>query len=142
MSVCSAEVLRAALVVGGVADDPMFQDGTRWPCFVGHLPPEPDQAICVYRTTGTREGRIMPSGESVRKYGFQIRVRAADYATAWARVDMLLAYLDTIRMLEVVVDGQTRTIASVTQTGDALDLGQEPDAKRRNNVTINGTMTL
>lgn len=136
------EILRAALLAGGVGHEPDVVDASLWPVFVDHLPPKPNQAICVYRTSGIREGRIMATGESIRKAGWQIRVRANDHSAVWQRASLVQTYLDTIQNLDVGIGGRTYTIKAVTQVGDALDLGQEADADRRNNATLNGTITL
>lgn len=135
------ELLRAVLIAERVGNDPSVQDAS-WPVFVDHLPHRPHQAICVYRTTGIRDGRIMQTGHSVRHPGWQIRVRGLDYAAVWSRVRRIQIVLDSILRREVEIGGQWYIIQAVTQTGDALDLGQEPGADRRSSVTINGTMTI
>lgn len=137
-----ADVLRAALIAGGAGDDPSALSGTSWPIFVDHLPQVPTKALCVYNTAGITEGRIMRTGETIRKPGWQIRVRAADLQTVRERVALIQKYLDTICQFPIAIDGELYFIVAVSQTGDALDLGQEPDAARRNNVTLNGTITL
>jgi len=137
-----AEVLRAALTDAGVVDAPALQDGGHWPCFVNYMPDTPSRVVAIYDTTGILEGRVMRTGATVRHPGWQIRVRADDYPSLWARVSLIQTALDAIRNTGVVVDGSRRTMAAVTQTGDALDLGQEPNALGRNNATLNGTMTI
>lgn len=134
-----ADRLREALVQGTVGARPGV--GATWPVFVGHLPDAPDSAICVYNTTGIRQGRLMRTGEGQVKPGWQVRVRAKTGPEAWAKVAEVQRFLDTVRRLVVVVGGLHFRIDSITQTGTALALGQETDAARRENVTINGTIT-
>jgi hypothetical protein len=112
-----------------------------WPVYVGHLPPTPDEAICIYDTTGYREGRIQYSGETVRKPGWQIRIRSRGYLMGAAVVKAIQRFLDTIRNFQVDVDSSDYMICTVAQTGDILSLGQEPEAARRENFTLNGTIT-
>lgn len=133
-----AEILRAALEgLGAVA----AYNATPWPCFVDHMPPTPDECVCVYRTTGTKDGRLM-AGATIRHPGFQIRVRGMDHRTTWERAALIQTALDSIKNTAIVLDGENYTITAATQTGDALDNGQEPEAARRNIITINGTLTL
>lgn len=134
-----AEVLRVALVAYAVGVLPSA--GGDWPIYVGHLPDEPDDAICVYDTGGVRNGRLQGSGTSIEKPGWQIRVRADAHTDAHAKMKEVQGILDTIRRLQVVVGGVGYTIAAVTQTSGVLSLGQEPDAKRRIAFTLNGTLT-
>jgi hypothetical protein len=105
------------------------------------MPAKPDNAVCVYDTAGLRDGRLMPTGESMTKVGWEIRVRATDHPTAHGKIKDIKKYLDGIRMREVVLGGDAYTIASVTQTSGVLAIGQEPDAERRVSFTLNGTMT-
>lgn len=136
------DVLIAALVVMGVGVYPNSATVPIWPIYADHLPELPDNALCLYDTTGVREGRIMRTGESIRHPGWQIRVRALDAPTAWSKVRAIEKVLDAIRQLEIVLDGERYKIAAVTQTGTPLPLGQETDAKRRDHITINGTITI
>jgi len=137
------ELLRAAMIATGIGTEPVISNAQAlWPIYVDHLPAKPDMAICVYNTPGIKEGRMMRTGESIRKPGWQIRVRAHDYTQVWSKVNQIQKYLDTIHRTSVNIEGDLFIIQSVTQIGDALNLGQENDADRRNNVTINGTITL
>lgn len=140
-----AEVLAAALVLGGQGTQAPPPGTTSppdvWPVYIGHLPQTPDAAICVYDTAGFGEGRIQRTGETLRKPGWQIRVRASTYPAASTRIRQIQQHLDTIRMLGVEVDARRYTIAAVTQTSDVLPLGQEPEGSRRDSFTLNGTIT-
>lgn len=160
-----AELVRAALVAKGVAVIPsdaialgnlLWSDGAAllWSdgvgllwgtlvtvIYVGHLPDTPDEVACVFDTPGFTEGRIQRTGETITKSGWQVRVRAPDHATAYAIISNIQAALDAVRNLPVAIQGNGYTINAITQSGGVLALGQEPEAKRRNGFTLNGTVT-
>lgn len=139
-----AEILRAALVMpGGVGVLPSTAIATEdWQTYVGHLQDTPDAAMCVYDTAGVIDGRIQRTGETVRRPGWQIRVRGRTYTDAYTQARAVCNYLDTIRRKQVAIEGTAYKIMSVGQTGDILSLGQEEGNKRRVTFTINGTVTL
>ena len=136
-----AEILRASLIAGGLgvlrSESPLGD----WPIFVGHMPDTPDIIICVYDTAGVKDGRLM-TGKTIRHHGWQIRVRTTEYDTGFVKMEMLADYLDTVLRETVVIDGITYVIQVVVQTSGPVSIGQEPDAKRRENFTLNGIMTL
>ena len=140
-----ADILRAALIEGGMGALPSGTLSPRvalWPIYAGHLPDVPDNALCVYDTSGQKDGRDYRTGQTITHPGFQIRLRTTDAATGWAKVRTLLRFLDTIKRQVITLGDDRYRIDAITQTGTPLALGQEPDAKRREAITINGTMTL
>lgn len=136
-----ATILAEALIQSGLVSRPSSAAAPIWPVFVSHMPDTPDNAVCVYDTSGNRDGRIMRTGENIDKPGWQIRVRATGYPLAYNKILSLSRYVGTVRNLGVVINGETYTIYSVTKTGTPLSLGQEPDVKRRDAVTLNGIIT-
>lgn len=138
-----AEILRADLIVGGIGV--LFSKATgpaSWPIYTTHMPDNPDNALCVYDTGGRREGRVMRTGESVGKPGWQISARAEVFRVGMAKANVIAAYLDSILRNTVSVDGVSYLIQAVKQTSMVLSIGQEPDGKRRNLFTLNGTITF
>lgn len=138
-------VLQAALVATGrpggqVATPPSA--AAAWPCYIAHLPNKPDQAMCCYDTQGTTDGRLMGNGHYIRHPGWQVRLRAYSYAGVVARAKLVQARLEAILREQVDVDGVTYTITNVTQRSDILPMGQEPEGQRRDEVTLNGTITF
>jgi hypothetical protein len=137
-----ADILRTALVDARqgsrISDDP---DG-EWPIFVGHLPGEPDEAVCIYDTDGVRDGRLSRTGENIDHPGFQIRVRASSYLDAIRKANSLAAYIAGIKRVPVVLNGSDYRIHAVTRTGTLVSLGQEQDTRRRTEFTVNGTLTI
>jgi len=137
-----AEVIRQALVNQSLGVMPSTTQGDDWPAFVGHLPQTPDNAFCVYDTSGRRDGRLMSTGENIDHQGWQIRVRAKDHQTAYAKIKAIVDYLSTIWRSEVDIGSSSFMIHAVSKTGTVIAIGQEQDARRRCEFTLNGTITL
>ncbi|NBV78923.1 MAG: hypothetical protein EBR62_03550 [Verrucomicrobia bacterium] len=90
--------IRDLLSTGGFADAPVFG---------GDLPERPVAAVCVTQTP--RQGSQHTFGNTVgapalEYLGFQIRVRAADYAAADALMEAVHAKLDGLR--DKAMDGK------------------------------------
>lgn len=134
-----AEVIRGFLVLSEAGNN---HDAAEWPVFVGHLPEDPDNAICVYDTTGINDGRIMADGEVVAKYGWQVRVRGTAHDIAWGRITAIADALDGAARAAVAVGSNNYTLHSTTRGGSAVSLGQEAEGKRRCGFTLNGTATI
>jgi len=137
-----AELLRASLVGARIGVFPSKTSKKPWPVFVGHMPDDPDDVICVYDTAPVMDGRLQETGETVKHLGFQVRVRSFSYRAAYAKITTIDARLDDIRREGIVINGESYIIAAVTKTSGPLAMGQEPDGKRRENFTLNGTMTV
>jgi len=141
MSHSPAEVLRASLVGAGLGVLRSKNPNAAWPVYVGHMPATPDNVVCVYDTAGRREGRLMGTGESQSKPGWQVRVRGRTHPVAIARMNLIKAHLDSILREAVRVGEVAYVIQAVTQTTTVLPLGQEPEGERRVHFTLNGTIT-
>lgn len=139
MSHPPSQIIQASLIAGGVGTEPTAN--AAWPVFVSHLPSTIGNALCVYDTAGKRDGRLM-AGATIKHPGIQIRCRAVDYPTGYAKMKEVEAHLDAVLRENVALDARTYTIAAVTQTGDILTLGREPDEKARESFTLNGTTTI
>jgi len=134
-----AEVLRASFVAAGLGVLRSQQEAGAWPIYVGHMPDDPDAAVCLYDTSGRMDGRV--PDETITKPGFQLRVRAGDHRTAYTRIQALQQHLDTIYRRTVAVGGDSYIIQAVRQTSTVLALGREPGGERRTLFTLNGTIT-
>ena len=137
-----AELLRSSLVSAGLGVMRTHNPNNDWPVYVSHLADDPDNAICVYDTAGVKDGREMPTGNTLHHPGFQIRVRATDYTTAYGKVRDVQAHLDTIRQQALVLGGHSYTLVAVSQAGSLIPLGREGDEAQRENFTVNGTLTF
>lgn len=137
-----AEILRASLIAGALGVLISTSPTGAWPIFVGHMPDTPDNVMCVYDTAGIKDGRLMRTGKTIKHFGWQVRVRATEYDDGFVKIAMVADYLDTVLRETVVISSVTYVIQSVTQTSGPFSIGQESEAKRRENFTLNGTMTL
>lgn len=134
-----AELVRWSIANDGLGSYP--SEGDVWPVFVGHMPDEPDNCICVYDTTGTVDGRLQQDGKSIEHPGIQVRVRAIDHPTGYPKITNIRNHLDSVLRQGVVIGVYQYTIQAITLTGGVQTLGQEPDGERRVNFTINGILT-
>jgi len=137
-----AELLRASLVSAGLGVMRTRNPNNDWPVYVSHLPDAPANAICVYDTAGVKDGRVMGTGETFQHPGFQIRVRATDYATAHTKIRAVVTHLDTIRQQTLAVDEDSYKLVAVTQMGNPIPLGREDDGAQRESFTLNGILAF
>ena len=137
-----AEILRQAIIDGGVGSSPSKTCGNPWPVYVGHLPDEPDNAVCIFDTVGISDGRLMGTGEYIDHPGYQIRVRGSDYQTGYARIKEIKQFLSSLKRTETTISDVTYRIDCATRQGTILSLGQEVGPKRRSEFTTNGTITF
>lgn len=136
----AAELLRQSLVTATIGTLPSAD--AAWPIFVNHMPDTPDNAICVYDTAGTTDGRNQRTGATIDHPGFQVKVRSKDHPTGYPKIKAIAAHLDSIKREQVAVSGDDYTIHAATRRGTILPLGQEPDKKRRDAFTVNGITTV
>jgi hypothetical protein len=139
-----ALILRGYLVGNdGEMYEPGVLDGViqATPVFVSQLPDKRDLAICIYDTTGVRDGRLMRTGEVSIHPGVHLRVRAPDYQTGWEVGNALAGTLDGLMCSVIILDDQSYTLWNVSRQGPLLYLGEEPD-KRREAFTLDAIMTV
>jgi len=119
-------------------------DSGDWQIFIGFLPEEPEEAICVYDTAGIMDGRIMVTGEKIVHPGIQIRIRGTDYRRTFAKVQDIAISFDIQRRISVAVSSAgLYVVHNVSRTGDILPLGvEEKGSQRRYHFTINAIVTL
>src|SRR5687768_5759044 len=78
-----------------------------WPIYAANLPASPDSAIAVYDTAGLLQGRIMRTGEQIKKPGIQIRVRGIEYLPTFTKVQEIADALDTMLGTTVTISTPT-----------------------------------
>lgn len=139
MSLSPADVLRNIMVADAQGTLPSAAGA--WPIHTGGMPNDPDAAICIYDTAGQNDGRLM-TGETITHPGIQVRVRAADYPTGFAKIKALRNYLDALHNESILLATVTYTVAAYKHRGSIISLGQEPDNKRRIGFTTNGQLTI
>ncbi len=129
-----ADVIRKLLIDNGEEEGDVF---------VSLLPDDPDEAICVYDTPGTSDGRLMATGEQIEHKGIQVRVRGKDYPTAWRWANDLAELLDAQKKTIVAMDPPLYYVVhNVSRRGAILPAGIESEDRRRHEFTINAVTTL
>lgn len=101
-----------------------------WPIYISSLPDDPADAISVYDTTGTEEGRLMATGQRIEHPGIQIRVRAANYQDGWNRSRAIALFCDRLYR-ESVIPNDFGSLLSSIRRNQVNDIGPEPGKPRR-----------
>jgi hypothetical protein len=129
------------LLVNLLAESP----GTSvWPIFVGFLPDQPDEAICVYDTAGFSDGRLMGDGTQIEHPGVQIRVKGKTYLETYGKIKEISLLLDAQHDAVVSpAEGETYIIQNISRQGTIMPLGlEEAGGRRLHHFTINAVLTL
>ncbi len=131
-----ADILGQLLIDNGQASDPT---GTgAWPLSIGLEADIPDNVLTVYDTVGQNDGREMVTGELLSHEGIQLRVRAADKRTGYAKANALRAFLsETVKRNTVNLDGVSYTVNCAVKIGQVLPIGDDVPNTRRKLFTLN-----
>lgn len=149
----ASTILRAALISLEVGSLPNNQPARPWPIFVSSEPDQPDNAITIYDTQGTLNGRFNIDGEVQEHFGIQVRVRAtsqvegasivAPYLVGHRKItEIAEAFDQTLRETQVTVNGINYTIHNMSRTSGVINLGTPTDNRNRNLLTINYLATI
>lgn len=139
-----AEILGQWLINLAIAADPDTSNDD-WPVYYGHLPDEtdtPDNAISIYDTGGTDDGRTMVDGVRAEHPGFQVRLRASSYKIGYEKISGIQATMEGTLRTPVSLGGRTWLIENISLTGTIISLGVDRDKLRRDHFTLNGLLTL
>lgn len=136
-----ADLVSRLLIGLGLASEP---DGTgAWPVSVDDEPFSPDNVLTVYNTAGIDAGRIMVDGEAQLFHGFQVRLRATDNQTGWAKLYAIRnALARESRDRTVDADSATYVINSVSRIGPVLSLGIDAGNSSRTLFTLNALLSV
>ena len=91
--------------------------------FIGNMPAEPDDAVCIYNTGGFTRSL---TASALEQPTFQIKVRNISYATGES-------LNNTIK--DLLHGSSTAQVLMIEQQGDTLDIGR--DASNRQEWTNN-----
>lgn len=124
-------------------------DGAAPVTYYGSLPAHTAAPVClcVYDTSGRRDGRIMTNnggsreGHSIYHPGYQIRSRAYSKQTAWVLITWAMQALDVLRRAGVEVDGEAYMLHAATASGSPLTMPTEPETNLEG-YTTNGIVTI
>ena len=138
MTASPARVIADLLITDGLAGRPPAQlSGTLdWQVTVGFEPADPASApnhLTVFDTDPVQEGRLMKTGERIEKSTVQVRVRAKDYLTGWAKGKAVQVLFDGLyrRAVTVPSTGETANILAVHVTMPVVRIGQDEDRRRQ-----------
>lgn len=117
-------------------------DNDSWPMHYSSEPDTPDNAITVYDTAGTPDGRTMIDGRVHEHSGAQVRVRAQSESVGFTKAQAIAtAMAEDVSYAGVIVESTSYKVDAISRISGPLSLGKEPGSKR-NIFTINVTMAV
>lgn len=137
-----AQVVAQLLVDLAVGSVPT--DSGAWPVYDTSLPDEPDDAVCIYDTSGELDSRMMIGGEWEERHGISVRLRTTDHQTGVTKINALARALDvSVGNTAVSMTSPTAVYAiqSMSRKSGPFDNGPEPTSGRRI-FTINYVASL
>jgi hypothetical protein len=123
-------------------------DSTKnWFCTISYLPDGQgvrDSIVAITDTEGSKDGRIIRTGEVIIHPGFQIRVRCTDYDLGYSKILAIGKFLDSLvnRTVSILSGEKTETliIVSVSRQSGVMPMGLEPAGRRFHfSLNYNGT---
>lgn len=139
MTESPAEIVAQLLINLGLGTS--VPDNGAWPVFVHALPPDKDDALCVYDTAGVLHGRLMKTGETREHKGVQIRVRSLLYRTGYRKIQDIEEAIDDTLNAQVVVEDGSYVIETINKTSTATYIGRE-ETRDREAFTVNATVAI
>lgn len=118
--------------------------GAGWRGFVSFFPDMPDEALCLYNTSGVDDGRLMINGERIQHPGVQITFRARQSEDCFNMAQAIAEWLDAQRNLVIAMgSGDAYVLLNAKRTGTINQLGVETEGNRqRTQMTLNLLLTL
>ena len=135
-----AAIVRQLLVDLGLGFNPVGGDQATldWSCFYGQEPDRPDECITVFTTEGQDDGRSMMDGEIWHHYGIQIRLRARDERTGYAKLSGIRKTLSQgVYRRQVTVGPNVFQIQCGAKFSSVLPLGKDISTSKRQLFTLN-----
>lgn len=139
----SPAAIMTAYVIEELAKMTDPSDRDEWPLYATHLPDGKNvKTNCgVFRdTVGVSDQRSM-TGEWPEHPGVQLRIRARDNATGYAKIEDVANALDEVAFGTITIGALQYRIQNVRRTSPVASLGVEP-GKRRVNFTVNFLLTI
>lgn len=136
-----ADIIVQYLVSEGLASLPT-DNVAEWPAYCSAFGTDGDEAICVYDTAGTKDFRLMGTGETKEKHGFQIRVRARTHSIGYTKAAELCRAMDAVRRAQMDFEDMELMLHSVSRKSSIIPLGEVEEKNRRTHFTINFVLTL
>lgn len=114
---------------------------TGWSVFYSNEPDTPDNCVTVFDTGADREDRQMDGTEVVHPT-VQVRVRASDYDTGWAKGEAVQTVMQAVRNTAVAVGAGSVTVKAAHRYIPLTFLGRDPNQNRRQLFVVNFKLTL
>jgi len=109
----------------------LVADGLAWPVLAYSMTDSPERAICVYGTTGQKDGRFMTSGEVQEHYGIQVAVRSMVELVADAKCrDIAIAFDEDVNYTSVTLDSSVYSVREITRISGPIPGKELPETKR------------
>jgi hypothetical protein len=137
-----ADILAQVLVDIGQGSSPSNNPLQAWPVYTTGEPNAPDNCITVKDTVGQDDGRTMPDGEPMFHPGFQIRLRATDEATGYAKANAIRTALSQILNRTVTIGSNNYFVNCVVRIGQVLPLGKDTPHTKRSLFTLNAMLVV
>lgn len=124
-----ADVLRYLLIDEGYGV--LLKTG-EWPIFSQYEPTKPDNCVTTYDTTGFRQGRLMPTGQTQHHYGLLVRVRSNDSPIGHKKINEITIGMEAVYQQPVSIDGTAAqyTVHSVNHASGPVYIGREEGTDR------------
>jgi len=135
----TSKILQTYLVAEGLFSGTLSAD---YALYMNAFPPQPTKIAALFDTAGTRDGRLMESGETIFHEGVQLRVRGLDNEVVREKIQDVVTNLASLQNEEVEVDTSTYEIKSVSQTSPILPLGMTEDKGRKVDWVCNFLLTI
>ena len=142
MNIPASQIIQELFLRAGLATDGGQEPQGIWPCYLSSLPPHPDNALCVFDTTGMKDGREM-QGRVVMHPAVMVQVRSQGYLAGWSKAEQVVQLIDAVRWSTVPLNFQNYTLTSINRNTGILQLGTESQGtKRRDMFSLNLLMTF
>lgn len=138
----SPAVIMVAYVIEQLEKMTDPSDRDEWPLYDSHLPDGDNVEVncgAIYDTPGVSDQRSM-TGEQSEHPGIQLRIRARDRATAYAKIEDVASTLDEVAFGTITIGDLEYRIQNVSRTSQIVTLGI--DSKRRVSLTVNFLLTI
>lgn len=136
-----AAVIAQLIIDLGLATDPLSSGS--WPVSVDSELDSPDNVLCLTNTEAELSGRVQVTGQMSELWGIQLKIRAADPQTGYAKANaMAVAFDQTIRRNWTAIGSNVYMIGAVTRKGSVLYVGREGSATKRHIYTINAIVDI
>ena len=135
-----SDILAGALVLLGLAQRG-GSVGATWPIYTGSMPPDSNQAICAYDTTGISDGRLMNGGLHIVHPGVQLLFRSTNSTTGYDHAATIVRALDeSVYQMDIDLSNAFYVLQNASRRGSLISLGLE-EGKLRWLWSINVVLT-